>query len=237
MDIKPKISIITPCLNSEKTIRDTMESVLHQTYKNIEYIIVDGGSEDRTLEIIHEYEHLFNGRLKYISEKDNGIYDAMNKGIRQSKGKLIGIIGSDDYYETDAVEKVAAHMTKDVYQVLYGYCRVLDGNRMKNIDRKNHKALVQAMLPHATCFVTREIYRDFGMFLTVFKIAGDYELIIRLYCDKRVIFTQIKEILANFRIGGASSSKKSQVEKAIIRRYYKLISFRHLLKSIIELYL
>ena len=237
MDIKPKISIITPCLNSEKTIRDTMESVLHQTYKNIEYIIVDGGSEDRTLEIIHEYEHLFNGRLKYISEKDNGIYDAMNKGIRQSKGKLIGIIGSDDYYETDAVEKVAAHMTKDVYQVLYGYCRVLDGNRMKNIDRKNHKALVQAMLPHATCFVTREIYRDFGMFLTVFKIAGDYELIIRLYCDKRVIFTQIKEILANFRIGGASSSKKSQVEKAIIRRYYKLTSLRHMLKSIIELYL
>ncbi len=117
MDIKPKISIITPCLNSEKTIRDTMESVLHQTYKNIEYIIVDGGSEDRTLEIIHEYEHLFNGRLKYISEKDNGIYDAMNKGIRQSKGKLIGIIGSDDYYETDAVEKVAAHMTKDVNKV------------------------------------------------------------------------------------------------------------------------
>lgn len=232
-----KVSIITPCLNSEKTIKDTIESVLSQTYENIEYVIVDGGSTDSTLQIIKEYCSKFHGRMKYVSEKDKGIYDAMNKGIRWSTGSLIGIIGSDDYYEKNAVEKVVAHMTSDKYQVIYGYCRVLNGNRMKYIDKKSHKALVQAMIPHATCFVTREIYRDFGMFLTVFKIASDYELMIRLYCDKQVIFIQVREILADFRIGGASSSKKSQVEKAIIRRYYKLISFRHMMKSIIELYL
>ena len=101
-----KISIITPCLNSAKTIRQTIESVLNQTYHNIEYIIVDGASMDGTLEIIQEYEPQFQGRLHYVSEPDHGIYDAMNKGIRMSHGNVIGIINSDDYYEQDAVEKM-----------------------------------------------------------------------------------------------------------------------------------
>ena len=98
-----KISIITPCLNSAKTIRQTIESVLNQTYQDIEYIIVDGASTDGTLEIIQEYEDQFQGRMQYVSEPDNGIYDAMNKGIRMSHGNVIGIINSDDFYEEDAV--------------------------------------------------------------------------------------------------------------------------------------
>ncbi len=97
--MKPKVSIVTPCLNSEKTIRDTIESVLYQTYKNIEYIIVDGSSTDNTVKIIKEYLPKFHGRMKFVSEKDNGIYNAMNKGIKMSSGNIIGIINSDDYYE------------------------------------------------------------------------------------------------------------------------------------------
>ena len=93
-----KISIITATYNSAKTLRDTIESVLNQTYDNIEYIIVDGGSKDDTLEIIKEYEPKFNGRLKWISEKDNGIYDAMNKGIGLASGEVVGILNSDDLY-------------------------------------------------------------------------------------------------------------------------------------------
>ena len=100
-----KVSIITPCLNSEKTIRETIESVLNQTYLNIEYIIVDGGSTDNTLTIIREYIPLFRGRLHVISEKDDGIYDAMNKGIKKSHGQLIGIINSNDYYDYNIHER------------------------------------------------------------------------------------------------------------------------------------
>jgi len=97
------VSIITPCLNSKKTIRKTIESVINQTYKNIEYIIVDGESTDGTIEIINEYREKYKDCIKFISEKDNGIYDAMNKGIKLCSGSLIGIINSDDYYETNAV--------------------------------------------------------------------------------------------------------------------------------------
>lgn len=108
----PKVSIITPCLDSEKTIRRTIESVLYQTYKNIEYIIVDGGSGDKTLEIVRTYQPLFEGRMRWVSEPDKGIYDAMNKGIRMSHGQIIGIINSDDYYVSNAVEQVIGHLEK-----------------------------------------------------------------------------------------------------------------------------
>ena len=117
------VSIITPCYNSEKTIEKTIKSVLGQTYKNIEYIIVDGGSSDSTIDIVKKYEMLFEGRMKVISEKDDGIYDAMNKGILNATGKLIGIVNSDDYYEADAVETVVKNMEEDEYQVLYGLLR------------------------------------------------------------------------------------------------------------------
>lgn len=230
-----KVSIITPCLNSEKTIRNTIESVLNQTYKNIEYIIVDGGSTDRTLEIIKEYYPKFHGRMKYISEKDKGIYDAMNKGIRWSTGILIGIIGSDDYYEKSAVEEVVAHMTNDKYQVIYGYCKVLKENHVKFISKTNHKKLVHCMIPHATCFVTRNTYRDFGLFLLRFKVASDFEFMLRLYCSKKVTFIQVKEILADFRMGGACSKKRCSVENALILRKYKLISLKNMMRRIVDL--
>lgn len=98
-----KVSIVTVCYNSSKTIRKTFDSVLEQTYPEIEYLVIDGKSSDATVDIIKEYEPRFMGRMHWISEKDNGIYDAMNKGINMSTGELIGILNSDDYYEADAV--------------------------------------------------------------------------------------------------------------------------------------
>lgn len=231
-----KVSIITPCLNSAVTIRQTIESVLKQTYTNIEYIIVDGESKDGTLDIIREYIPLFGGRLRYISEKDNGIYSAMNKGIRLSKGLLIGIINSDDYYENDAVEKIVQHMTNDKYQVLYGYCRLIKNNRITGMLKNRHEILEQRMIPHPTCFITRWIYRDFGLFLTVFKIAGDYDLMLRLYYSGKVTFIQVKKIIANFRIGGACSDlERVKREDAMIRYHYKAISFTDMIINILGL--
>ncbi len=233
--MKPKISIITPCFNSERTIRGTIESVLDQTYKNIEYIIVDGGSTDGTVNIIREYYPKFNGRMKYVSEKDKGVYDAMNKGIKMSTGALIGIINSDDHYEPDAVETITEHMTDDRYQVIYGYCKVWDRGHVTNVLKNRHENLADRMIPHPTCFVTRDIYRDFGLFLTIFKIAGDYELMIRLYKSGRVNFTQVNKVIANFREGGLScNGKRVAREKALITYHHEMISFKEMIRELIN---
>ena len=114
-----KVSIITVCYNSAATIRRTIESVLRQTYQNIEYIIVDGASKDETLSIIEEYRDALGQRLRLVSEPDQGIYDAMNKGIRMAEGTLIGILNSDDFYEPMAVEHIVNAMTDEKYQILY----------------------------------------------------------------------------------------------------------------------
>ena len=121
---KTLVSIITVCWNSEKYIRDTIESVLNQTYKNIQYIIIDGKSTDKTLSIIDEYKERFGDRLTLVSEKDSGIYNAMNKGLALVKGELVGIINSDDYYELDAVEKMVEQYKLHGSGVYYGYCKV-----------------------------------------------------------------------------------------------------------------
>ncbi len=222
-----KVSIITPCLNSAETIRQTIESVLYQTYKNVEYLIVDGGSTDGTLEIIKEYVPQFQGRLKYVCEPDHGIYDAMNKGIRMSHGNVIGIINSDDFYEENAVGNIVRHMGKGRYQVIYGYCRMFNNGHACGMLRRCHQNLPQAMIPHPTCFVTRNVYKEFGLFLDSFKVASDYELMLRLYVSNRVEFIQVKDIIANFRTGGISNhSKQLRRERALILYHYKMISFK-----------
>lgn len=235
---KIKVSIITPCLNSAKTIRQTIESVLYQTYTNIEYIIVDGMSTDGTIDIIREYVPLFHGRMRYISEKDNGIYDAMNKGIKLSKGKLIGIINSDDFYDHSAVENIVSNMSHSEYQVIYGYCRIIDCGHAVNLIKYKHQQLRQMMISHPTCFVTRKTYQKFGMFLTGFKLASDYELMLRLYDSGKVTFIQLKKVIANFRLGGKGSNfKKSRTENLIIRHHYKIIPLKKALISVMKMYL
>ena len=116
------VSVLTPCYNSESTIEQTLISIENQTYKNIEYIIIDGGSVDRTLALIEEHRNRLPQRITIVSEKDHGIYDAMNKGICLAKGQLIGIVNSDDWYEKDTIEQAVRHYQNHSYEVVYGIC-------------------------------------------------------------------------------------------------------------------
>lgn len=219
-----RVSVITPVYNGAEHIRDTIESVLGQTYKNIEYIVVDGGSTDGTMEIVKEYEPLFQGRMKYVSEKDKGIYNAMNKGIRMSCGQLIGIINSDDYYDKNAVQNILDNMGNAKYQVVYGYLGMLKGNQYYGMSKKTHNGLETVMLPHPTCFVTRAVYQKYGLYLEWLKASADYELMLRLRNKKGVVFIQVKTVIAYFREGGISSGSRCYLEGEIVRVMYQIIT-------------
>lgn len=228
-----KVSIITPCLNSERTIRDTIESVLHQTYPNIEYIIVDGLSTDSTMDIVRQYIPLFNGRLKYVSEKDKGIYNAMNKGIKMSSGEIIGILNSDDYYERSAVEKIIQYSNPNKCRIVYGYMNMIKHNSIESVCMNNHIKLKEEMIPHPTCFVSRKVYVRYGLFLEWFKMAADYELMLRFNKKDDVEFFQVKEIISNFRVGGRSYNKKYFIEADIAKVMNGAIPIRKFVKNVL----
>ena len=196
-----KVSIITPCLNSEKTIRDTIESVLAQTYKNIEYIVIDGQSTDGTLDIIKEYDLAFAGRLKYISEKDTGIYDAMNKGILHATGDVIGIINSDDWYEIDAIEEIVKYFKDTDVEVVYGEEWIIDEKRQREY-HTNHSITP----PHPGMFVKREAYQKYGMYDLNYRIAADWDLILRFIAEG-ARFGHIDRVVANYSKTGISNTR------------------------------
>ena len=239
------VSIITVCFNSEKTIERTIKSVLEQTYKNLEYIIVDGKSTDKTLEIVEKYRPLFKGRMKVISEPDQGIYDAMNKGICNASGELIGIINSDDYYETDTVENVVAAMKDEDYQILYGMLRVIKENEdTRVIVMPKHENLENEMLAHPTCFVTKKVYSDFGMYDIKYRSCADHDFMLRMRKHSEVVFIPVYKLLANFTEGTGMSAQESSILEAlgmlaehgiISKTRYRLILMKNRLKKLLGL--
>lgn len=231
------VSIITVCYNSERTIRRTIQSVLNQTYPNIEYIIIDAKSTDKTLEIVNEYIEEFQGRIKIVSEKDDGIFDAMNKGIRMSKGEIIGIINSDDYYEKDAVENIVKHLDIRKKQVYYGMMRVLDHGKEKKVEIESHNFITKTMIPHCTCFVQRVVYEKYGLFDLKYKYVADYDLMYRYSLIKEIEFVPIYCIISNFSEGGASSTYAAKKEAIKFRYEKKLIGAKRFYLLLIKLQL
>jgi glycosyltransferase involved in cell wall biosynthesis len=218
------ISIITVVYNGEKTIKYTLDSVCNQSVLPEEYIIVDGLSSDSTLIIVRAYMEKYPF-IKLISEKDDGIYDAMNKGIQLAKGKLIGIINSDDWYETNALEKMSEAFATNGSGVYYGILRYILNEKEFYLERANSEFLAQKMIPHPSTFVSADIYRDYGLFNLKYKISSDLELFIR-YSINKVKFYHLDNIIANYRIGGASSTPKAGMESILIRKKYGLITDR-----------
>lgn len=211
------VSVLTPCFNSAKTIEKTLQCIENQTYKNIEYIIVDGGSTDGTLEIIKKHRDKLPQQFTLVSEKDSGIYDAMNKGIKLAKGRLIGIVNSDDWYENDTVEQAVNNYQGQKYEVIYGMQRTYLDGKEKAIFIYHHDFLPQQMITHPTCFVTKECYEDLGVFDLKYRSAADYDLMLRYWESGKVTFTPVHRILSNFQLGGMSSSQVGVRENAKIR--------------------
>jgi glycosyltransferase involved in cell wall biosynthesis len=205
-----KISIITVVRNQRLAIEHCLKSVLSQTYKDIEYIVIDGASTDGTLEIIRQYQHRIT---KFVSEKDVGPYDAMNKGIRIATGDVVGILNSDDFYAGPQIlEKVAEMFKKSNADALIAdlvYVRPDNLDRVvrfySGADFTPDKFAWGWMPPHPTFFARRELYMKYGFFRTDYRIAADYELMARFLARHKARFVYLPEVLVRMRIGGIST--------------------------------
>lgn len=237
MNNKPLISIITVSYNSRKTISRTIESVLNQTYTNIEYIIIDGLSNDGTINIIKEYEKKFNNKnikYKWVTERDNGIYDAMNKGIEIATGEIIGIINSDDFYELTAIENLVYEYNRDEsYDVYHGIVKYYDNNKLTMIRASNEVSLKKHMIEHPGCFVKKDIYREMNNFDCSYKYAADYDFLCKLSENKKK-FLLFDKIVANFFDGGAGDCLDSAIEAIKIQKKYGYINRKKFIYKIIK---
>lgn len=208
------LSIITATYNSAATVRDTFESILSQTYHDIEYIVVDGASTDGTVDIIHEYEPRFNGRMHWISEADKGIYDAMNKGLAMATGDVVGILNSDDFYTSnDILQTVVDVMQHNQVDAVYGDVHYVSPDDLSKCVRyysskpfKRGWMRMGFMPAHPSFYCKREVYKKYGTFDLSFKVAADFENLLRLIFMSRIRMAYIEKDFVTMRTGGASTS-------------------------------
>ena len=208
-----KVSIVTVTYNSAKTLADTLESVLSQTYTDIEHIIVDGASTDDTVEIIRQYEPRYHGRMKWLSEPDCGLYDAMNKGIQMASGDVVGILNSDDYFTTkDVLSQFASKFSDNSIDAIYGDIHfVRDGVpdkcvRYYSSKRFRPRWLRFGFMPaHPSFYCRRSVFSKAGLYRTDFKIGADYEMMVRLFYKHHLSAHYIPLDFVTMRTGGAST--------------------------------
>ena len=210
-----KVSIITVSFNSAKTIASTIDSVLSQDYPNIEYILVDGGSTDGTVDIIQQNQSRIG---KWISEKDRGMYDAMNKGIAMATGDVIGILNSDDVYmNTHVISELMELMQSQKAQVVFADLILVDQFDDQKVLRYYDSGQLHPnkfkygwMPAHPTVFVKRELYEAVGNFSTTYQIAADYEMLIRILAIQRARYAYLPKPVVRMRAGGVSTSGLSR---------------------------
>ncbi len=204
-----KISIITVCYNSEKTIRQTIESVVSQSYDDIEHIIIDGGSSDDTLSIISEY----TGSVKFISEMDKGIYDAINKGIRLASGEIIGILNSDDFFsDSYVVNRIVKEFKDNSLEAVFADVSFFSDNQGSQIVRYYSSKLFRPWMfrfgfqpAHPTFYCKKELFDIHGYYDLRFKIAGDFELLTRFLEVNKVKYKYVNDIWVKMKLGGIST--------------------------------
>ncbi len=234
----PLISIITVVFNGKKYLEETIQSVINQTYPNVEYIIIDGGSTDGTLEIIKKYENYID---YWVSEKDNGIYDAMNKGLKLAFGKFIGILNADDYYEKDAIESLVLYLLETKKDYVVANVKIIEKNSVTKpiFPLKKNKIYQEMPYPHVGALIPIEIYKKVGLFSTKFKIAGDHDIALRIHLDGYEC-CYLNKIVANIHVGGTSDCYRSNFEfmkVAISNRKNFILAYFTFLKQLIKLFL
>lgn len=208
-----KVSIITVTYNSAETLAMAMGSVLNQTYPDIEYIVKDGGSTDRTVEVLKMYEPKFHGRMKWVSEKDKGIYDAMNKGIEMATGEVVGILNSDDFFTTnDVISKVVEAITQNKVDAIYGDIHfVRDSNLQQCVRYYSSKPFSPFWLrfgfmpAHPSFYIRRDVLMKAGLYKTDYKIGADFEMMVRLFHKHHISYYYLQKDFVTMRTGGAST--------------------------------
>ncbi len=234
-----KVTIITACYNSEKTVQRTIESVLSQNYHNIEYIIIDGKSSDQTMPIVNNYK---NKITSIISENDKGIYDALNKGLKIANGDIIGFLHSDDFYpKNNIISSISDIFRKkpEIGIVIGDVAFVKNNNEIKRkYSGENFNFTIGIMPPHPAVFIKKENYEEYGKFNTDYKIAADYEVLFKLIEHYKIRYEYSSEVIVHMGIGGISNKNifsSITLNKEIYKIHKALgqpISFFSLLKKI-----
>jgi glycosyltransferase involved in cell wall biosynthesis len=214
-----KITIITVVYNNKATIRNAIESVLSQTYKNIEYIVIDGKSTDGTFDILNEYSTIIN---KILSEIDNGIYDAMNKGLKLATGDVIGILNSDDFYKNnDILNEVMLHFNSDQkLDILYGDLVYVKPDNIARVVRTwKSKPYYPKFFenggvpPHPSLFVSARVYKEAGYFNLKYRLASDYEFMLRIFKKFSFNAKYYPLVFVYMRLGGATNNSLKNIIK------------------------
>jgi glycosyltransferase involved in cell wall biosynthesis len=206
----PLVSIITITYNSEATLADTFESLLKQTYSNFECIIIDGKSSDKTLEIVESYCEKFCAKgipYQMISEKDNGIADAWNKGLKMVNGSIIGMLNSDDWYDEEAISKAVGCLNDSKAQLSYGVCKRVNTKKeiveVMDVTFNPKRIYLNFGFSYTTCFITRKVIDEIGGFSVLYKIAIDTDFLLRAY-KSNVPIIKCSNI-TYMRLGGVST--------------------------------
>ncbi|MBQ7652056.1 MAG: glycosyltransferase [Victivallales bacterium] len=205
-------SVITVSFNAAKVISETLDSILGQEFDDMEVIVVDGASTDGTVDIIRQYEAKFQGRLRWLSESDQGIYDAMNKGIALAKGDFVNFLNCGDSYMPNALARVAEqiHLHEDA-QVVYGISRFFDDDGEVRLIRENHLRLRDRNICHQAIWYRRELFGKYGIYDLQYRFMADYDMNIRL-CQAGVPFLPIDVVVVNYSMAGVSSDSNNSEE-------------------------
>ena len=220
-----KVSVITVCFNAAKTLPTAIESALRQRDVDLEYIVVDGGSRDGTVELLKSYEPKFNGRMRWVSERDEGMYDAINKGIRMATGDIVGILNSDDVFATDTTLSEIAAAFDDGVESVYADIRFVrsemgqggacDLDKLRAMPTMRYYSASRwrpwmhnwgFMPPHPSVYIRRETFARLSGYRLGYRISADFELMTRYLCKARIQYRYLPECVVTMRIGGMSTN-------------------------------
>ena len=203
---KPKVSIVTTTYNDRDSLKKTVDQVLRQDYENLEYIIVDGGSTDGTLEEIQEAKGKLGERLLWISEPDSGIYDGLNKGFRMATGEILGCC-FDEFAGPDVISRMVAIIEREGTDGVHGDLCYMEGDRVVRRWHQGQGRIRYGWMPgHPTLYLRREVYENFGYYKTDYRISADYEFMIRILKDDKVKLSYLPEVLIYMAHGGTSTN-------------------------------